>query len=232
MSDYIVIHGIKVHKDYANFVPETFGRLTTLGPKFLVPVGNRGEHKAIQVCRCSCGSSVVTTRTLLQTGKSKSCGCLQKEMAATANKKHGLRRSPEYTVWGGMLNRCRNATHDRYEVYGGRGIAVCFRWGNKETGFANFYSDMGPRPGPGYTIDRKEVDKGYYPENCEWVTNSQQQRNKRNNRMLTAFGKTQCMADWVDEIDISRSALKNRLNKGWPVEKALSCPPRSKHGKK
>ena len=85
---------------------------------------------------------------------------------------------------------------------------------------------MGPRPGPEYTIERKEVNGNYDAANCEWVTIDVQARNKRTNVNLTAFGKTQCRRDWAIEYHIAESTLRNRLAKGWDLEKALITQPR------
>jgi len=74
-----------------------------------------------------------------------------------------------------MLQRCNNPNHSHYKYYGGRGIKVCDRWLES---FENFYEDMGERP-EDLTLDRIDVNKGYYPENCKWSTRSEQNSNKR-----------------------------------------------------
>jgi hypothetical protein len=233
MAKYIVIHGIKVDKNHANFVPETFGRLTTLGPKFALPKGKKGLQKYFQVCQCTCGAFAVYLRNYLVGGHTKSCGCLRGDTIKSINTLHGLADTREHAQWLGMLNRCHKPNNKAYPEYGGRGIRVCGRWREPNgQGFINFISDVGPRPSLQHSIDRIDNDGHYCPENCRWATREEQGRNKRNNRMLTAFGKTQCMADWLDEMDMDRSALNNRLRLGWSVEKALSYPMRSKHGKK
>lgn len=90
--------------------------------------------------------------------------------------KHGLSSSPEYDCWVNMRARCNKKHHPMYKYYGARGITVCDRW-NK---FDNFISDMGLRP-DGMTLDRVDVNGGYEPSNCRWVSHAQQQRNRRDN---------------------------------------------------
>jgi hypothetical protein len=89
---------------------------------------------------------------------------------------HGKSYTPEYQAWRNMKLRCTNPDHPRYADWGGRGITVCDRWMNS---FEAFYEDMGPRPGPGYSVDRKDNDGNYEADNCQWATKSEQQRNKR-----------------------------------------------------
>jgi len=87
---------------------------------------------------------------------------------------HGKSSTPEYRVWTYMRQRCTNAKYWAFEYYGGKGIAVCDRWEK----FENFIADMGQKPSPEYTIERRDNDKGYEPANCYWATRTQQQRNK------------------------------------------------------
>lgn len=82
---------------------------------------------------------------------------------------------PIYLNWQTMIQRCENPKHPKYPIYGARGITVCERW----KVFENFYADMGDRPSPHYSIDRKDNDKGYSPDNCRWATKREQLLNTR-----------------------------------------------------
>jgi hypothetical protein len=224
MVEYILVHGISVAK---SFEPETFGRLTTIGPKFLV-----GKNRtAYQVCECSCGAIVTTGVSSLKRGRSKSCGCLQKEIAkkqaielGKASVKHNLSRSSEYVVYYDILKRCQNPACKNYRDYGGRGIKVCDRWLGA-SGFVNFFKDMEPRPSPKHSLDRIDNDGDYCPENCRWATNTQQSNNRRSNTLLVAFGETGTISQFARKYGIRPDTLRRRLFAlKWPIEKALTTP--------
>ncbi len=128
---------------------------------------------------------------------------------------------PSYTS---MIHRCYNPDDKQFADYGGRGIKVCDRWRTRQPnaqGFWNFLEDMGERP-KGSTLDRVESDGDYSPENCRWSTRAEQQRNRRNNVMITFDGKTQCAKDWADQIGIADTTIIRRLNRGLPIEIVLS----------
>ena len=82
--------------------------------------------------------------------------------------------TPEYTAWQNMKNRCQNPNAQDYHYYGGRGITVCKRWQE----FAPFLADMGRRPTPLHTLDRKRTAGNYTPGNCRWATRKVQARNR------------------------------------------------------
>ena len=137
-------------------------------------------------------------------------------MIKHGHSKHG-HESLTYKTWSAVIQRCTNPNASHYEYYGGRGITVCERWKI----FINFLEDMGERPA-GSTIDRINTNGNYEPSNCRWATKSQQERNMRNSRLLTAFGKTMALADWADTIGMNRTSLHARLRRGFSVERALT----------
>lgn len=126
-----------------------------------------------------------------------------------------------HEAWRHMLHRCENEEHFAYKDYGGRGITVCEEWHSFNTflewAISNGFSF-------GLTLDRTDVNKGYEPSNCRWVTWKEQGNNRRTNVFLTFNGKTQSMAQWADELGITREALHRRIHVyNMPLEMALTA---------
>lgn len=86
----------------------------------------------------------------------------------------GRKASATYDIWAAMIQRCTNPKNKDWAGYGGRGITVCERW----LTFENFLTDMGERP-DGLSIERRNNDRGYGPDNCYWADALTQARNKR-----------------------------------------------------
>lgn len=176
------------------------------------------------ICACSCGTFRVVRGSLLRKGLTQSCGCFHREQMAevgrssrTHGESHGF---AEYRIWHGMLGRCENPSDKAYPNYGGRGITVCERWHVYE----NFLADMGRRPSEDHSLDRRENDKGYSPDNCRWATTVEQAENKRSTHTLTFRGETKTLTRWARELGIRATTLLDRLDRGWPVEEAVTRP--------
>ncbi len=87
-------------------------------------------------------------------------------------------KSPTYTSWDSMKDRCNNPNHRNYHLYGGRGITVCLDW----AWFPNFLKDMGERP-EGTSIDRLNNDGNYCKDNCKWSTQAEQIHNSSTSKL-------------------------------------------------
>jgi len=129
-------------------------------------------------------------------------------------------------TWRDMVDRCTKAHRDKHRVYFHRGIRVCERWAT----FANFAADMGPHPGPDWSIDRIDVNGNYEPSNCRWLLKSEQSRNTRSNRWLTVGGRTMLMRDWAVERGLHESTIHQRLARGWSEEDAVMRPTDQRRG--
>ena len=206
---------------------QRIGRLTILSR---APNDQKGKPR--WNCKCDCGNTCVISSTALLGGFTHSCGCLRKEYAAAVHFKHGGSRRGKrdrlYAVWNAMRQRCENPRSSSYENYGGRGIAVCEEWKNSYETFRSWAIDNGYDPDADFglcTIDRIDVDGDYEPGNCRWADAKTQANNCRDNRKVTAFGKTQNASEWADETGIKCQTILSRLRNGWDPETALTIPP-------
>jgi len=141
------------------------------------------------------------------------------------HERHGLCKSPSYGCWCSMKNRCYQEDNNRFDIYGGRGITVCDRWLHS---FSNFLADMGERPSPEHSIERKDTNGNYCPENCIWATPAEQNRNRSSNVILEFNGLKMCAADWDIHLGFSRNTVGERLRRGWSIERSLTTPPGQK----
>lgn len=195
---------------------QKFGRLTVLG---FAGVENK---RTLWFSKCECGNVTKADAWNLRKGDTMSCGCLHVERTRDNNSTHGHSRvgsvTPTYRTWSNMMSRCFNPYVSSFSIYGGRGITVCERWKNS---FENFLEDMGEKP-KGKSIERIDSNGNYEPGNCRWATAKEQSNNTSRNVFLTFNGKTQTIAQWAEEIGMSKSTLLHRVDRGWSAEKALT----------
>ena len=191
-----------------------FGNLLVIRSAGTRSVGKNNDQKSIWVCVCDCGNERIIFGSSLSGGKSRSCGCVERDR----RRKHKVSDTRTYRIWQAMLGRCRYEKHSLWHRYGGRGITVCVRWQSYE----NFLSDMGEAP-EGMSIERNNNDGNYCPENCRWATRKEQARNTSRNRWIEFNGKRQILKDWAKDLGIDQSSLRQRLDK-LPLPDALTTP--------
>lgn len=195
-----------------------FGRLTVIAR-----AENKGEI-VFWLCECECGKVRVVQGCSLRSGRTKSCGCLQKEKVAKMHETHGQacgNHTRIYKIYHKIKGRCTKENDSCYKEYGGAGITLCDEWLNDfrtfyEWAMANGYADN-------LTIDRIDGTKGYSPDNCRWATYKVQNNNTSRNHLITYNGKSQTMAQWAEEMGINYGTLSARLNRSkWSIERALT----------
>ncbi len=211
---------------YGVSVGDTINRLTLIGEMFHSPEKSTWRG----VFSCSCGNYSVADVSYVKRGRIRSCGCLALEVRRSSDlkyKKHGLTKNPVYNVWSSMMGRCHNPNVPNYINYGGRGIKVCKPWHDVKVFYdwaiSNGYKDE-------LQLDRIDNNKGYSPDNCRFVTCSENCNNKRTNLWITAFGKRKTCIEWSKDVrcKVSAGAIRHRINRGWPSEKAITSPLRYK----
>jgi len=157
-------------------IGQTYNRLTVLSRE-----ENSVNNSSRWLCRCSCGKEKIILGSRIANGKSKSCGCLNQEVSRL-NFKHRMVKTPTYYAWVNLKVRCEG-NGKKNKSYKENGITVCDRW----QVFSNFFEDMGVKP-EGMTLDRINNNDGYYKENCRWVTQSENSRNKKKSIIWTIDG--------------------------------------------
>lgn len=198
-----------------NLSGRVFGRLTAIEE-----CGKSANGKiTLWMCRCECGNTTKASTADLNRGHSRSCGCLQRDSVTEMSSTHGMSNTKIYKVWKSIKARCCDQNNKSYPAYGGRGIKMCDRWLNS---FEAFLNDMG-YPEAGTSLDRKNNNGDYTPENCRWATPKEQARNTRRNRLITHQGKSMCLSAWAEELNVPRGLIKDRLRLGWSVERALQA---------
>lgn len=180
-------------------------------------VGRKSNRRQFLV-RCKCGFEANRYLVHMTSGKSIQCN----ECSGKKGRKYpkGSRAMPAYNSYESMMQRCTNPNATGYDYYGGRGITVCSRWnGNPQ----NFIADMGERP-EGTSLDRIDSTKNYSPDNCRWANRTIQARNMGNNVRYTVKGESLTCKEWEEKTGINASTIKNRIKRGWSVERAVQAP--------
>jgi hypothetical protein len=181
----------------AYLIGQVFGRLTVISKD---PVSSKNRTSRWN-CQCVCGRITTVISSNLNSGHTQNCGCL---VAI-----HGMYRTPEYISWQSMKARCTNPNNQQYHDYGGRGIRVCDEWMNS---FEAFYRDMGQKPSPEHTLDRKENNSDYEKNNCRWATMVEQQSNTRRNVFYEYKGEQLTLPEISRRTSVAESTLQNRIN--------------------
>lgn len=205
-----------------------FGRLVVLG--YAGRERSRGGHsRSMWYCECDCGEPKTLSTGNLTSGNTRSCGCLKTDRNVEYFTTHGMSKTKLYSVWGTMKDRCYSPDSKGYQNYGGRGIEMCQSW---KDSFKNFY-EWAIKSGykDGVTIERKDVNGNYEPDNCCWIPKADQSKNRRNCHYITYHGITKTLSEWSRELHIDRECLRNKekeLGDGELAIEAILASPRHK----
>lgn len=192
-------------------IGKQYGHLTVID--YAEPIVRpNGDVLKAWLCECDCINKTkkVIDENSLKYNHTKSCGC-------TRHKTHGLSYSRIYKIYYAMLKRCMNEKYHQYSDYGGRGIKVCKEW---QDDFMNFYNwAMKNGYSDNLSIDRKNVNGDYCPENCVWSTNIEQANNKRNNIIVDYNNESHTLKEWSYLSGIKYGTLLSRFRKKWSIDR-------------
>ena len=193
------------------WVGKRFGKLEVIG---FVYRNNRWFWK----CRCDCGNETVIYPNQAIRGKTLTCGCGRSKTFHDMHLKHGFSKERLYGIWKGMRKRCNNVQSIGYENYGERGISVCTEWGEyinfRKWALSNGYSAT-------KTIERKNVNENYCPQNCTWIEPEFQAENTRKTIRVVIHGEEKPLGQWADQFGIKRSTVYSRVRRGMTPEEAV-----------
>ena len=188
-------------------------------------MGLQKDQKGIKYnLLCSCGNTGLSQSSPLVKGKSKSCGCLQKEIVGALKRTHGKCGTRTYKTWEMMVQRCTNINYDSYPDYGGKGVRVCESWLES---FEAFYFDMGDRPAM-TSLNRKINEETgspyavYSKDTCEWASNTTQafDKNIYPNNTSGRTGVSLCKKTGSWKAYISKDNVTHNLGKFRDFESA------------
>lgn len=191
-----------------------FGRLTVLRE-----AGHDKHGQSLFEFSCDCGGKVINRGSAVKLGHSKTCGhgCPLYRRGLYLTGLTTPSKHPIYDAWSSMRGRCYRKTRKNYADYGGRGIKVCAAWHD----FIEFFADMAPDWEPRKSLDRKDNNGDYSPQNCRWATSAEQGNNRRSCRRIETPDGPMTLANAARHYSINLATLWSRLKRGVPVEKAL-----------
>lgn len=204
-----------------------YNRLTIISDPYIKQYG-KYKHKFVK-CNCDCNQKNIEVRlSYLKSNHTKSCGCLVKDKLIQNNTKHNLSKHPLYKIWSGIKQRCYNKKRKEYKWYGDRSITICNQWKDNPL---QFYNDNIDKWKPGLTIDRKNNNGNYDPENIRWVTKKIQANNTTTNIIIIAFNEAKSIIEWIKDIRcvVHYHILYERIFRlKWNPEKAIITPVKQK----
>lgn len=199
---------------FINLVGNRYNHLTVIERS-----DNVGKGTATWKCLCDCGNYTIVRSGNLKSGAVKSCGCLLHTSKPTL--KHNMSHTPLYQKWASIKRRCYTPSVKSYKDYGGRGIKMCEEWKNSFESFMQWALQSGYSDG--LTIERKDNNGNYCPENCMWIPFNEQQKNRRMCQFISYKGETKTLTDWCKTFNIPYKRVHNRIhNLGWSFERAIS----------
>lgn len=206
--------------NFTNLTDRVFSRWTVLGYAG-AGFAPRSLRTKYWYCECECGEIVRVAGNGLLGGRSQSCGCLRQGRHPTHGETVQGSTSAEYIAFHSARQRCTDSRAENFHNYGGRGIEFRFE------SFEEFLTELGRKPTPQHSLERKDNYGHYEAGNVKWATRIEQANNRRSNRLITFNGVTHNLQEWSKVLHIKYTTLSQRLDTyKWTVERAFTVPVR------
>lgn len=206
-------------KPFNDLTGKAFGKLSVVRYLGRIP----GKTKPYWQCCCECGNSKQVTTSNLVSLHTQSCGCINVQRMQ-GRRVYDKAKASEYGIWRAVVQRTQRPTTKNKRWY--VGVPLHPTWLDS---FEAFYADMGPRPSPMHSIERKDNTKGYTPDNCVWATPKEQANNRATNHVIEYSGQRLTLSQWSAVTGISAPTLLARIDRyGWSIERALSTPTKTR----
>ena len=200
------------------WIGKKFGKLTVVG--FERHISKSGEKSWYWKVKCDCGNEKYMSPWNITSGKNISCGCVRKSIGKE-NKKHGEVNTRLYMIWGRMIERC-SSDGERYKRYHGRGIKVCEEWKQYKV-FSKWARLNGYKDN--LSIERINNNGDYCPENCKWIEQPLQARNRSTTFWVEYDGRKMSLAEACELANMPYKTVFARIREmGWSFEDAISIP--------
>lgn len=178
------------------------------------------KNWSYRLCKCSCGNNKIICWTSLIKWRSKSCGCLRKELLSK-KATHRMWKTKIYRIRARIKSRCTDKNITQYKDYWWRWIT----YDPRREKFEWFYEDMYEWYKQWLSIDRIDNNWNYCKENCRWATRKEQNNNQRSNYLLEYNWLILNITQWAEKLWLSRNLLSDRIHKlWWSIEKSLTTP--------
>jgi hypothetical protein len=211
-----------------NLVTQRFARLCVRAQEQrLRSSGHTREVWCLVSCECDASRTFWVRASHLVSGRTKSCGCLKREVTAARNResvKHGKYGTLLYRCWTHIVQRTTNPRNKAFPLYGGRGITLYPPWLHDPAAFIAYIEQvLGERPSAYHSLDRKDNNGNYEPGNLRWATSSEQARNRRDNVSIRWHdGSTVTLAEVSERVGVALGTLWRRKNRGWTDAQILA----------
>lgn len=188
-----------------DLIGKRFGRLVVISDNGICR-NKSGKTYRTWLCQCDCGNTKIVSSNALQRCNTMSCGCYRRDFTSIKSFKHGKCHTRLYRIFHMMKDRCYNPKTWAYQFYGAKGVKIYQEW------LDNFNSFYDWAMNNGYTdelsIERKDVNGNYEPNNCTWITRAEQAKNRTMTHFVIYKGERMTLMDLSRKTHIDRGTIR------------------------